>query len=222
MKRDIVILAISDKNENYCVAGIDVHTNAWVRPYSHNSTIAGAVLLRHTTYRDGSKVKLLDVVRIDFQQNCQNIAQPENVYYNHLAKWEKIGHWPLKDVIHMHGYDKREYVFGNINKSLTAQEIANSAYKESLLILPVYNPAVVVSNSFGRKRLQFYFLYNGHVYKYFGLSDPRVKDYYANCPEGHYPLPERAIVVFSLTDAYFRDGKHYKMAATVFPLSSSS
>ena len=59
MKRDIVILALSAKNYDYCVAGIDVRTNEWVRPYSRNKATEGAIPAEHITYSNGTKIQYL-------------------------------------------------------------------------------------------------------------------------------------------------------------------
>lgn len=31
MKKDVIVLTLSDKNKRYCVAGIDVVTREWIR-----------------------------------------------------------------------------------------------------------------------------------------------------------------------------------------------
>ena len=115
----------------------------------------------------------------------------------------------------MHGYDDCTYVFGNTEKALLPAAWDKMVPKKSLLVLPVYEPELVISSAFGRRKMQFNFFYSGHFYRYFGLSDPRIRNYLERLPDGTRKLGYKATVVFSLTDK-FRDGKYYKMAASIF------
>lgn len=218
MQRDIVILAASEKNGDYCVAGIDVDTGEWLRPYSHNKATKGAVPLDHITYADGSHVKLFDVVRIDFVENCRNPMQPENFFYNETARWVKTGKLTLDEIISKRGTDDRVKIFFNGDRSVIERNLDLIQKRESLLLVKATDLKIVieqppeVSNN-KNKRYRLNFSYNGTDYERFAIGDTRIRKYFGEKKFGTYPFADFNFVVFSLTDKFEVNGKNYKVAA---------
>ena len=88
--RKLIILAASAKYNNFCVAGVDIDTGAWIRPISEKLELEEAVPLEDLKYPDGSRVELLDVVEIKFSdRSANNPIQPENFFYNAKYFWQK-------------------------------------------------------------------------------------------------------------------------------------
>ena len=218
MERDIVILAASEKNGDYCVAGLDVDSGEWLRPYSHNVETKGAVPLRHITYADGSHVKLFDVVRIDFGDNCRNVMQPENFYYDESIRWRKVDKLTLDDVIKRRGLDDRVKIFFNGDRSVVEQNIVGIKKRESLILVKAFDLSIVVEpppeiSRDRSKKFRLNFSYNGVDYKRFSIGDTRIRRYFGEKDFGTYPFADFNFVVFSLTDKFDLNGKNYKVAA---------
>ena len=51
----LVILAVSAKHNNYCVAGVDIDSGKWIRPISERTELEEAVPLEDLKYPDGSQ-----------------------------------------------------------------------------------------------------------------------------------------------------------------------
>ena len=218
MERDIVILAASEKNGDYCVAGIDVDNGAWLRPYSHNVEKHGAVPLEHITYADGSHVKLFDVVRINFADNCRNSMQPENYFYDESSRWIKTGKLTLDEVISRHGTDDRVKIFFNDDRSVFEHNLGLIKKRESLLLIKASNLEIVVeqppeTHRDQIKKFRLNFTYNDTDYKRFAIGDSRIRRYFGDKNFGTYPFADYNFVVFSLTDKFAFNGKNYKVAA---------
>lgn len=218
MERDIVILAASEKNGDYCVAGIDVDSGEWLRPYTHNVETKGAVPLRHITYADGTHVKLFDVVRINFADNCHNPMQPENFYYDETARWRKVDKLTLDEVIKRRGLDDRVKIFFNADRSVVEQNLVDIKKRESLILVKAFDLSIVVEppHELSRdrsKKFRLNFSHNGIDYRRFSVGDTRIRRYFGEKDFGTYPFADYNFVVFSLTDKFELNGKNYKVAA---------
>ena len=218
MEHEIVILAASEKNGDYCVAGIDLDSGKWFRPYSHNLETNGAVPLEHITYADGSHVKLFDVVKINFADNCQNDMQPENFYYDEGAPWIKVGKLTLDEVIKHRGTDDRVKIFFNGDRSVMKTSLVDIKKRESLLLIKVTDLEIVVEqpnieHRNRNKKFRLNFSYNGVEYKRFAIGDTRIRRYFDDKDIGAYPFADFNFIVFSLTDKFDLNGKNYKIAA---------
>lgn len=214
MDRDIVILAISEKNGNYCVAGIDVDTGKWARPYSDFKDIEGAVPENHLIYPNGNHVQIFDIVRIREEQPCYNPVQPENFFYDNGRKWRYIDKLTLHKTVLLHDFDYRNEIFFSRERRLTQEEVDKVIDRESLLMLYVTNLEVIVNESSrdGHKRFKLNFDCEGIHYFEFAIGDIKVRKLYENKSVGKYKFCDKAIIIFSLTDK-FKDGRYYKMAA---------
>ncbi|MBR2178964.1 MAG: hypothetical protein IJ862_01015 [Selenomonadaceae bacterium] len=214
MDRDIVILAISEKNGNYCVAGIDVDTGKWARPYSDLKDVYGAVPESHLICQNGRRAEVFDIVRIREEQPCYNPIQPENFFYDNDRKWRYIDKLTLHKTVLLHDFDYRNKIFFSRECRLTQEEINKVTIRESLLMLYITNLEVIVKigSISGYKQFKLNFDCEGSHYSEFAISDIKIRQLYENKPIGKYKFCDKAIIVFSLTDKFI-DGRYYKIAA---------
>ncbi len=213
MKKTIIIMAKSNKHSNYCVAGIDVDTGAWIRPISNNIDLEGAVLLSDATYSSGKEIEIFDIVEIEFIKHSPSIAQCENYLYDSGVKWKQIGKCDLDYALKVKGgFDKCDYIFFD-NEKLIDNETKLTG--SSLLLVPIINPFIFIK-TFQKKRIQLNFNYNEESYNYIRISDTSIIQQYQNKSDGLYALGNNRIAVFSLTDKYALSKKYYKMLAQLF------
>lgn len=215
MKKILVILAKSAKNRNYCVAGIELSTNKWIRPISHDEKIEDAVPAAALTYSDNTEAQILDVVEIDFEDTpAENAIQPENFFYKNSA-WKKLGHWNLADVEKFCGFDSTDFIFYDDSRRLEIPTINNFDRKKSLLLLPIENFSVIIEIHNNAQKLQANFSYGGINYKNFSVGDIDLRKKFSDKPCGEFFVAEKAVATFSLTNP-FRDNRCYKMIANLF------
>ena len=215
--RHLIILAESAKYGNYCVAGVDVETGAWIRPISENPELEDAVPIDDLKYPDDSRVELLDVVEIKFSDRAaNNPIQPENFFYNEKYFWQKVDHVTLQEVIDRRGFDRRDKIFYNDYRSILGANVVNIAERESLLLLPVENLFIAVEEDKNRKRFFADFDYRDKKFSRFSVGDIAIRNKFADNGVGKYFFKDSATVVFSLTNPYYKNAECYKMLAQIF------
>ena len=212
MKKLMVILAKSAKYGNYCVAGIELSTNKWIRPISHDEKIEDAVPVEDLTYSDNTEAQILDVVEIDFEDTpVQNAIQPENFFYKN-SKWKKFAHWNLSDVEKFCGFDSTDFIFYDTSRRLEIDTINNADKKKSLLILPLENFSVSIVIRNDEKKFKANFTYGGINYEDFSVGDIVLREKFFNKPCSNFFVAEKSVATLSLTNP-FRDNRCYKMIA---------
>lgn len=219
--RKIIILAKSAKNNNYCIAGIDIDTNKWVRPVSIDPKIEEAVPQEDIICTNNMSVDILDIVEINFVDYYSNLNQfqPENLYYDNNYKWKKISRVVnIQNVVKFHGFDHRNNIFYNSDRAISSEDIKNLSYSshESLLLLPVERLFVQVAIYDDYPKFYLHFKYNGKHYRRFSIGDIKIREQFKDRGERNFFLARSAIVVFSLTNPFHRDSKCYKMVAQIF------
>ena len=215
MKKLIVILAKSAKHSNYCVAGIELSTNKWIRPISHDKTIEDAVTAAELTYSDNTEAQILDVAEIDFEDTpAQNKIQPENSFFKNVT-WKKFGSWNLSDVEKFCGFDSTDFIFYDTSRRLELSTLENVNRQKSLLILPIENISIVTEIRNDEKKFQANFSYGGVNYERFSVGDIALREKFSDKPCGIFFVAEKAVATFSLTNPY-KDNRCYKMVANLF------
>ena len=215
--RKLIILAESAKFNNYCVAGVDVETGKWIRPISEKPELEDAVPLDDLKYPDGSRVELLDVVEIKFSdRSANNPIQPENFFYNAKYYWQKVGRVTLQELIDGRGYDSRDKIFYNHERSILGAKVMKFEARESLLLLPVSNLFISVEKAEDHKKFFADFDYRGKKFYRFSVGDIEIRNKFADNGAGKYFLKDSATVVFSLTNPYRKNAECYKMLAQIF------
>ena len=214
--RKLIILAASAKFNNYCVAGVDVETGKWIRPISDNPDLEEAVPLDDMKYPDGERIELLDIVEIKFSDRAaNNPIQPENFFYNEKYYWQKVGQVTLQDVINLRGFDLREEIFYNNERSILGTNVVKFGERESLLLLPVENLFISIEET-DHKKFFADFNYRGRKFYRFSVGDLAVREKFADNRAGKYFFKNSATVVFSLTNPYYKNAECYKMLAQIF------
>ena len=217
--KQIAVLAKSAKNNNFCVAGFDIDTKKWSRPISNNPNIEDAVPFEDATYlnfSDTHEVKIFDVVEIEAEnENVDNPIQPENFYYTENTHWKKIGETTLQNILKWRGYDDRENIFFNDDRTISPEEVKNQIQRESLLLLPVENFVVRVETA-ERKKIYAHFDYKSKRYSRFSVGDIKLRSQFENHDEGEYFFAENASIVCSLTNPFFETNLCYKIIAQIF------
>ncbi len=212
----LIILAESAKFNNFCVAGVDVETGRWLRPISEKPELEDAVPLDDLKYPDGSRVELLDVAEIKFSDRAaNNPIQPENFFYNEKYFWQKVGRVTLQELIDLRGFDFRDKIFYNNNRSILGVDVIKFHERESLLLLPVENLFISVEES-DHKKFFADFEYGGEKFYRFSVGDIAVRKNFADNAAGKYFFKQSASVVFSLTNPYRKNAECYKMLAQIF------
>ncbi|WP_396279650.1 dual OB domain-containing protein [Histidinibacterium aquaticum] len=88
----IVCLANSFRPGGSCVAGIELVDGGfgpWVRPISHRAN--EAINDEEQTCTDGTRLSVLDIVEIDFDDHRPEGHQTENWLITEGARWRKVG-----------------------------------------------------------------------------------------------------------------------------------
>ena len=213
----LVILAESAKYNNFCVAGVEVDSGKWIRPISERVELEEAIPLEDLKYPDGSRVELLDVVEIKFSdRSANNPIQPENFFYNQKYYWQKVGRMTLPELIDKRGYDLRDKIFYNDERSIFGADVEKISARESLLLLPVENLFIAVEEVEDHKKFFADFEYRGKKYFRFSVGDIAVRKKFETNGAGKYFLKSNASVVFSLTNPFHANYQCYKMLAQIF------
>ena len=215
--RKLIILAESAKYNNFCVAGIDIDTGEWIRPISEKAELEEAVPLEDLKYPDGSRVELLDVAEIKFfDRAVNNPIQPENFFYNEKYFWQKVGRVTLPELINKRGFDERDKIFYNDERSIFGADVEKISARESLLLLLVENLFISVEEDKDHKKFFADFDYRGKRFLRFSVGDIAVRKKFEASGAGKYFLQEKADVVFSLTNPFHANRKCYKILAQIF------
>jgi hypothetical protein len=215
--RKLIILAASAKFNNYCVAGVDVETGKWIRPISEKPELEDAVPIDDLKYPDGSRVELLDIAEIKFSDRAaKNPIQPENFFYNEKYYWQKVGRVTLQEVIDLRGFDNRDKIFYNNERSILGANVIKFSERESLLLLPVENLSVSIEEVEDHKKFFADFNYQGKKFYRFSVGDIAVRKKFTDNRAGKYFFKDNAVVTFSLTNPYKKNAECYKMLAQIF------
>ena len=165
-------------------------------------------------YDDLTPVRLFDVVGVRLKRADNVFEQPERFFYDASYHWQRIEHVSLTDVIALHGFDDREFVFCNQNRFVSNDELRASARRESLLLMYVNNLDVKVTEVDWQKKISLQFEHAGKFYSDFAIGDLRLRNYYLARPNGLHHFADAAAVVFSLSEKYLGE-KYYKTAAQI-------
>ncbi len=162
-------------------------------------------------------MELLDVVEKKFSdQSANNPIQPENFFYNQKYYWQKVGRMTLPELIDKRGYDLRDKIFYNDERSIFGADVEKISARESLLLLPVENLFIAVEEVEDHKKFFADFEYRGKKYFRFSVGDIAVRKKFETNGAGKYFLKSNASVVFSLTNPFHANYQCYKMLAQIF------
>ena len=223
MVKKIVLLTKSRKHGGYCTAGVDVETGEWVRIVSSGyDKTTDEIDEDELTYLDGTKAECLDVIQIECVGWRPNYYQPENYVMNRTKKWIKLGEATIDNVLAIHPFEEKQYLFFNSSYRVEDEILQNieDDLKSSLSMIKIDNPIIIVSTkpwAQDEKSVTVKFWYNGNLYSYIRTTDDEFFGEYYDCEDGEYHLSGSYIAIISLGELYERDNNHYKLIAKVFP-----
>lgn len=211
MEREIIILATSAKNHNFCVGGIDTGTGKWIRLVSNDKTICGALTPEMITFETGDKCSPLDKIRVSVIKEISMGHQSENFLIDISKKFKKIKKVSLGDVLRIHtiengSEDVKKFLENNI-PYFNKEEILG--IERSLYLIEVRN-LKIYKNEYNKYKTSFEYL--GKCYDNISMTDP---DYFL-MPDYSY---NRATIMLSLGSEPYLE-KYYKFIVKVFPLTA--
>lgn len=214
MVRDVVILAMSSKYREYCVAGIDIKNGNWVRLVSDDEETHGALTKDHVRYANGQLCQPLDVIRLEVLKDVPFEHQSENVMINPNCYWTKIGSTSLEAVLQLHPVENHATIFGNQFEYIMASVIQNYNINYSLIIVRVNNLTIRRTEY---NKIKATFEYRGIQYNNMSVTD---SDFFNVAIEEPF-FTENAVIVMSIPDAPYEvygEERYYKFVAKVFPI----
>lgn len=218
MIKEFVLLTKSKKFGAYCIAGIDLLTNEWIRIVTPNG---GAIEKKDTCYENGEEAQILDIIEVECSGRDRVPFQPENYVIKSKSKWVKKGKASVQLLRQKAGDDEenKDKVFYNTSHLISADSInkVEQSRLYSLMIIKIHNPYLILNKDNGgsipKGKLSFY--YKGERYNYFRITDT---DYLESCPNQDYmgTMSGYYYVVVSLGEKFPHDNCHYKLVAKIF------
>lgn len=220
MKKEIIILTKSEKNGGYCVAGIDVKKNRFIRLVSEDSKSKYALKKGDITYDDDSEVQVLDIVNVVLKEKQGIWYQPENYIIDDEFWFEKIGQASCDDILEY--LNEEEFIFYDTENSILDSELET---EECIYTLTLIEPQIfkvrMHNNEYHKRRLKASIFYNDKWYNNLIITDLEFIDKYYDEVKNSYDQSinlRNIIVTMSLGDVNPKDSKHYKLVASVIEM----
>ncbi len=181
MKRRVAILTKSKKYGGYCVAGIDIDTNEWVRLER-----PGFKSLRreHLLSEAGRECGVLDVVEVECLDRPSDKAyHPEDVYLNPNVPFKCLSRTTWAEIISrdIEAKNERGLILGSNSMRETEYQVGKMGDKTSLQLIKVsdliiYNEPKDKRNELGEvygeeARIKAKFTYQGEMKSGFSVTD---------------------------------------------------
>jgi len=216
MKIDAVIMAKSLMFGNFCVAGIDVETGAWVRFVAFETGEPLADFNLMFVNASGS-CEVLDVGRIGIARKIPKNNHTEDLMIKYTP-WLKMGRMKIDEVLKIHEPENHEFIFGTPHDYVHASEMQKLKLNYSLILIKVEDLKIhFLENFHGDIRGRADFIYNGVEYKNIRVTDP----YYEineNLIKNYCFMMKNAYLVMSMpASPFWKNGKYYKLIAKIFP-----
>jgi len=198
MKMGLLVLAKSDKNNGYCVVGI----NKFGKFIRLVKNFEG-----HALAKEQCKFNKLDFLTIN-AISAPLKHQRENYILNGLIKFSKS----TSSIEDLKKYiQSPAFIFSNINPWLTEEEINNQ--NVSFLFVEVTN-LFIYENEKGKHKCDF--TYNNSNYKGFSITDPKYKLKNKKI--------SKSLVAVSLPEVPYQkygNDLYYKFVCAIYPLKNS-
>lgn len=220
MKKTIVILANSVKNNQHCIAGKDVVTKKWIRPV--NDAEGGELSHDQAKCRNPHglfPINLLQKIEIGLLKEAPLINQPENII---VTDEEWLQKYKLERNNLNLFVDNPEVLWNTGNSSGIGENdrvdyhqilINNIEIEQSLyLIYPNDAKVIVTKNLENRKRIRVSFVYNRATYN-LATTDPNLWKEYSSKDIGEYKFEISKFLCISLAGK-FDDGFCYKLVVS--------
>ncbi len=207
MEKDIIILTCSAKHGGYCVAGIDLTTNEWIRLVGSDNLDTNEIPKSFMRYSNLRTCKPLDVVSVDIIENLPGDIQPENALVDLNQRPIYKGHVTLDQLEDYISNDR--FVYDGTSPYMDERTALRCGY--SLALYKVNDIYLDAFEYEGRIKTRLRFTYRGHIYDSWSMTDP---DYYGR---GSEKICDEGLIVVSLPEDDY-NGNYYKFVAKIIEL----
>ena len=214
MKIDAVILAKSTMWGAFCVAGLDVNNDRWVRfvSFEDGDPLADYQLM---FMNSPGSCQPLDVGRISIAREIPKRNHSEDVMIKRDL-WLKLGRMTIDDVLKFHPAEEYRYIFGNDCEYVTEGEMMRLGFRYSLILVHVQGLSVRYEQNFsGKIRGRAEFSYNGVCYRNIRVTDPEYEH-----GKGSVNFGEAFLVMSMPVKPFRENGRYYKLIAKIFTKES--
>lgn len=213
MLRKYILTAISYKNHNYCLSGIDISDGMHYRLVSTDKTVEGAIHCFFVERSTTRKLKIRDIVEVKVLGEDSESFHPENIIIDETFSPKIISEVEYKDLLN--SLTHYPQVLHSFTRSL-GPEICNNikSIDHSLELIHVQDLSIFSRFSFGKFKIYGNFTYNGNFYEKISITDPLTLVLYSKPYEFNYRVGE-AILLISLGELYEKDRSRYKLIAGV-------
>jgi len=193
------------KDRDYCVAGIDLQSGAWVRLVSSNE---GGAFQKELL--DDINVNVLDVIEVELKRYTPYEIQVENWIIDETKQILKTGTKTLQEIISLRGINKSQFIFVNNKNELTKDDV--NKLKHSIEMVEVQDLSFdTCLKGDGRNHYKISFTYKKEKY-HLALTDPKFR--IANLDSWNMP---KAIIIVSIPPVPYGENElYYKFVAKVF------
>lgn len=172
VKRRVAILTKSKKYGGYCVAGIDIDTNEWVRLERPGSN---SLKDEHLISESGWECDVLDVVEVEcIDRSSEKDYHPEDVYLNPNVPFKRLYRTTWTKIISsgIEVKNERGLILGSCSKRATVEQVGKMNNKTSLQLIKVNNLTIYNSPLVERPyRIKADFTYQGEKMIGFSVTD---------------------------------------------------
>ena len=223
-RKRIPVLANSFKHHARCIAGREIRADGllgpWIRPIGHHGE--GELLFKETRLTTGEQIGVLQRIEIPLLRHAADPLQPENWLIDGAGNWldvsEKCPLVPLAALAESPPDLWEEP--GRFADWASHRWLQEARPKQSLYLIRPTNLRIRVEDREGKQKWRAIFQYKGVGYN-FSITDPFFIEVHSRglrgktLPiEGQLPCGDQCLFCVSLGS--FWQGKHYKLAATVF------
>lgn len=216
--KTIICLANSFRRGGSCIAGVEVSDGligGWIRPISHREDQAINPL--EQTYPDNTRVAVLDVVQIEFDEPRPEGHQTENWLITNGVRWTRVGQATpdqLDGVVLPADtplWRPAQSTYNGVNDQIRAP-VAQRFDSSLALIQPASATVEVIFNPFGDKNeVWVSFTWAGRRHK-IKLTDP-VYFAHFNTKAGDSQTIENPMLCISLAHVWEQSGMASKLVA---------
>ncbi|GAB1544111.1 hypothetical protein NUACC21_67870 [Scytonema sp. NUACC21] len=223
---EVLCLANSRKNSGRCIAGLRTDGHGWIRPVSSKT---GATLSLGNYRLDCLNVpKIFDIIRIEFEEHCPLLNQPENWLISDKT-WNLISRpAPIETIKQLitNSLNKRGTLLGNYSDRINYNVLIAEPSKESLTLLRPQNLHWKIQSGITGKRQTRAVFSLGNTKYDLVITDPEWEDILAVLPPGLHPArsvhldefePEQLLFTVSLGEPF--NGDCYKLVAGIIELN---
>ena len=204
MKKNILILTCSSKHHGYCVAGIDLSTNKWIRLVSSPEVSHNEIPSSFMHYANGMRCNPLDIATIDVIRFLPGKIQKENALVN--LTFTPVLQGRVNSTNLFPYISDTMNIFGGTSYLLDYWGARYFDY--SLAMYLVENIQLKILTHNGNEKFKVCFRYKENNYENWSMTDPDFYSYDSGL------LGDQAIIVVSIPEDNY-NGNYYKFVSKI-------